>query len=587
MAHVQRAARLRNLRSGQLKILGQISLSHLCHIKGCRHDTSHSEAQNSRQSPDAEQVRSYLPIDNMSGHQRKWRFKMNRRKTLLSSSTLLTIVVAANVSCSVNGMMPNRENFGTAWQTVSCKTFDVPNSIAAQSDCGYVTVPEQHEQADGRTIQLAVVRVRSTGNMPAPDPLFVEQGGPGDTTIGVFVNAAIPGKSPGLITILKSRDLIFVEERGTRYSKPFLSCPEINAYKIAVAKGEKEATDPGWIKACNDRFKSQGIDTSAFNTRENATDIYFVAKTLGYRQFNFYGGSYGTLLGEYVIAQTDKHQAKLRSAILDGVMRPDIDFNLASSHTISYALRTVFHDCAQDQRCSHTYPNLEQKFLTVVDQLNQNPIPITLTVPSSKDTIATKLDGTTLIDGILPSLYGTTDANDVPRLVHAASQGDFRWIEKPLSNALVTGNAREMYHTVLCARTKSLGVSPSQVLPVPYPQVLPLGKREADSVRRACEVINVELKPPFIYENRETPILVLNGAYDPVTPQPYGQAVASNFKTAHVFTFPSVGHISLILKPGLPAAACSAQIAAAFLNNPIQPPDSSCLSLIKPAFVYE
>lgn len=512
---------------------------------------------------------------------------MNRRITWLSALTFLPIVVAATSSCSVNQVTPNRANFGAAWKTVTCNTFDVPDSVATQSDCGYVTVPEQHGQADGRTIQLAVVRVRSTGNTPAPDPLFVEQGGPGDTTIGVFVNAAIPGKSPGLIAILKSRDLIFVEERGTRYSKPYLSCPEINAYKIAVATGEKDATDSGWMKACNDRFRSQGINPSAFNTRENASDIYFVAETIGYRQFNFYGGSYGTLLGEYVIAQTDKHKAKLRSAILDGVMRPDIDFNLASSHTISHALRNVFHDCAQDQRCSQTYPNLEQKFLTIVDQLNQKPIPITLTVPSSKNTIASRLNGTTFIDGILPSLYGTTDANDVPKLVHAASQGNFGWIEEPLSNALVTGNAREMYHTVLCARTKSLGVSPSQVLPVPYPQVLPLAKREAESVRKACDVINVEMKPPFIYENLETPTLVLNGAYDPVTPQPYGQAVASNFKTAYVFTFPSVGHISLILKPGLPAAACSAQIAADFLKNPTQPPDSSCLSLIKPTFVYE
>ena len=512
---------------------------------------------------------------------------MNRKITRLTSLVLLVFAVAATSSCSVNQVSPNRTNFGTAWQTVTCNTFDVPDSVAAHSDCGYITVPEQHEQADGRTIQLAVVRVRSTGNTPAPDPLFVEQGGPGDTTIGVFVNAAIPGKSPGLIAILKSRDLIFVEERGTRYSKPFLSCPEINAYKVAVAKGEKDATDPGWIKSCNDRFKSHGTNPSAFNTRENATDIYFVAETLGYRQFNFYGGSYGTLLGQYVIAQTDKHKAKLRSAILDGVVRPDVDFNLASSHTISHALRNVFHDCAQDQRCSQTYPNLEQKFLTIVDQLNQKPISITLTVPSSKAAIVTKLNGAAFIDGILPSLYATKEASEIPRLVHAASQGNFAWVEEALSNSLEAGNAKEMYHTVLCARSKSLSVTPSQVLPVPYPQLLPIGKREADSVRKACEVINVELKPPFFYENVETPTLVLNGAYDPVTPQPYGEAVAKNFKTAYAFTFPNVGHISLILKPGLPAAACSAQIANDFLNNPKQQPDSSCLSRIKPAFVYQ
>ena len=136
---------------------------------------------------------------------------MNRWITRFTSLTLLTITVAATSSCSVNQVTPSQTGFGAGWQAVTCNTFDVPDSVAAQSDCGYVTVPEQHEQADGRTIQLAVVRVRSTSDTPTPDPLFVEQGGPGDTTIGVFVNAAIPGKSPGLIAILKSRDLIFVE----------------------------------------------------------------------------------------------------------------------------------------------------------------------------------------------------------------------------------------------------------------------------------------------------------------------------------------------------------------------------------------
>jgi hypothetical protein len=48
-----------------------------------------------------------------------------------------------------------------------------------------------------------------------------------------------------------------------------------------VAKGEIGYTDPSWFKACNDRFKAQGINPNAFNTRENAADVYFVAETLG------------------------------------------------------------------------------------------------------------------------------------------------------------------------------------------------------------------------------------------------------------------------------------------------------------------
>ncbi len=346
-------------------------------------------------------------------------------------------------------------------------------------------------------------------------------------------------------------------------------------------------TDPGWIKACNARFKANGINPNAYNTRENATDIFYVAQTLGYREFNFYGGSYGTLLGQYVTAQSGQHKARLRSAILDGVVRPDIDFNLGFSHTISRSLRNLFADCARDARCNQTYPALEQKFLAVIDQLNQKPLPITLTVPSTKQKLASRLDGAGFVDGILSTLYRTEAAHALPKLIHAASRGDFGWIEEMLSGDLEPGNAKEMYHTVLCARTRSIRVTPSEVLPAPYPQMLPIAKRESDMVRNACDVLNVDLKPPFAYENPDIPVLVLNGEYDPATPQPYGEAVARNFKTAYSLTFPAVGHISLILKPEVPAATCSAQIAVDFLGNPNRVPDSRCIGRIKPAFVFE
>ena len=526
---------------------------------------------------------------------------MNLRPTHFVPLALLTIAVAAEgagavstVNTSDNGQHASldRAKFGKAWETVDCKAFDVPAAVAAQSDCGYVTVPEQHAKPEGRTIQLAVVRTRSTSKTPAADPLFVEQGGPGDSGIGVFVDIILPAY-PELSALLEIRDLIFMEERGTRYSKPFLSCPEIDAHNIAVAQGQQSYTDPGWFEACNDRLKHQGVDPNAFNTRENAADVYSVAETLGYQQFNYYGVSYGTLLGQYVIAQADQHKAKLRSVIIDGVVRPDIDFNLATSHTMSYALRNLFHACAQDQQCGQAYPGLEQKFLTIVDQLNQKPLPITLTIPSSKKAITSKLDGNAFLSGVLAYLarpYSGESArgSSLPKFIQLASQGDFSWITGKLSEALESDDsANEMYHTVLCARAKSVQVTPSEVLPPAYPQLIPWGIREAEVGANVCASLKAELKPPFVYENPEIPTLVLNGAYDPVTPQPYGEAVAKNLKTAHVYTFPGVGHGALMLPPKMPAGACATEIAASFLADPEQSPDSRCLAEIKPAFVVE
>ena len=38
----------------------------------------------------------------------------------------------------------------------------MPSEVAAQADCGYVTVPENRIANNDKTIKLAVVRVRST-----------------------------------------------------------------------------------------------------------------------------------------------------------------------------------------------------------------------------------------------------------------------------------------------------------------------------------------------------------------------------------------------------------------------------------------
>lgn len=506
---------------------------------------------------------------------------------------LVALALACSAAVEAEDDAAARAAFGAAWQSVDCKTFDVPDTISALSDCGYVTVPEQHGSGDERIIQLAVVRMRSTSADPAADPLFVEQGGPGDSTIGVIVDWAVPAL-PELQAVLKTRDLVFVEERGTRYSRPFLSCPEYDAKNIAIAKGEREYTDPGWFKVCYERFKREGINLNAFNTRENAADVYFVAETLGYPEFNYYGVSYGTLLGQYVIAQADEHKARLRSVILDGVVRPDIDFNLAGGHAMSFALRNLFHACAQDLRCGRAYPDLEKKFLTVVEQLNRKPVPLTLTTPISKEPVVTRLDGNTFISGMIPLLArpysgNTARGTSIPRYIDAAGQGDFSWIVEGLAADLESreGSAKGMYSSVLCIRAKSVQTTPAEALPPAYPQLVGWGIREAKAVEGVCEILQPDLKPVFEYRNRQIPTLVLNGAYDPVTPEPYGEFVAGNLDNAYVFTFPGLGHGSFFPPAGMPATDCTIEIATSFLAKPDQTPDSRCLAGVKPLFVVE
>jgi len=499
----------------------------------------------------------------------------------------LTALTLAAIFISFAAVANNRSPFGAAWQPASCSTFKLIPLVAAISDCGYVTVPEHHSQPNGRTIQLAVVRTRSIGDNPAPDPLFMEQGGPGDSTIEVFPGQAVPYTNIGA-AILQQRDLVFVEQRGTQFSRPALTCPERVDHNVAVAKGELKFSDPAWIKACRNRLAATGVNFSAFNSIENAADMYFVAEVLGCKQFNYYGPSYGTLLGQYVLAQADKHKAKLRSVILDGVIRPDVDFNLGSSYSISEALRNVFAACAQDAQCNQNYPNLETVFLSLTDRLNRQPVTIKLTHPNTQRTFDVQLDGKLLAYAVVHYLYNTVENRLLPpNLYRAANNNDFAWAEQILSGGLAEGAATGMYNAVLCTRTASTTVDPATLFPPAYPQLAFFGPQEKSLVDRACEVLKVELEPPFAYRNIEIPTLVFNGRFDPVTPAAYGKAVASNLKNVHVYTFPGVGHGTLVSGNKTTGAPCSQAIALAFLTNPNRPPDSRCLAEVKPIFGAE
>lgn len=501
-------------------------------------------------------------------------------------SQFMALTVAA-ITTSVAATANNRSPFGPAWEPAECSTFGLVPLVAALSDCGYVTVPEQHSQPNGRTIQLAVVRTRSIGDNPAPDPLIMEQGGPGGSTIGLFPSKIVPFTNVGT-GILQQRDMVFVEQRGTQFSRPALTCPERVDHNVAVAKGEVEFTDPSWITACRDRLATTGVNFSAFNSIENAADLYVVSEVLGYKQFNFYGASYGTLLGQYVMAQADQHPVKLRSLILDGVVRPDVDFNLGSSYSISQSLRNVFVACAQDAQCNQTYPNLEEVFLSLVDRLNRQPIPVKLTIPNTQETFETRLDGKDFAYAIVPYLYSTEDSRLLPRnLYRAAQSNDFAWAEEKLSAGLAEDGATGMYNAVLCARAASETVDPATLFPAPYPQLAFFGSQEKALVDRSCEVLQVELEPPFTYENTEVPTLVFNGQFDPVTPEVYGKTVATNLKNPYIYTFPGVGHVSLVAKANTTGAACTQAIAFDFLTDPNRPPGSRCLADVKPVFEYE
>ena len=354
--------------------------------------------------------------------------------------------------------------FGPAWKPVSCDTFNLVKDIAEASDCGYVTVPARHEDPDGPAIQLAVVRVRSIGKNPAADPLFMAQGGPGGSSIDFFT-----GSIAQLLPFLKARDLVLVDQRGTHHSIPYLDCPE-NEHALDVVKGEAAQDDYSYMEPCQARWE-QAADLSAFNTKQNAADTYAVAAALGYDQFNFYGVSYGTLLGQYVMNQAEAHPGMLRSVILDSVVPIDVDTDLLKAETASNAMHAFFAACAQDAKCGRDFPDLESKVFALADQLNAEPASITVTLPDGA-TMQTTFSGGDLTRLLFSTLYATAKIKQLPANLDAMIAGDYSWAEASRSAEIAPGGVAEGMHLAMkCPRHNNLPAKTGTFFDPAYPQV--------------------------------------------------------------------------------------------------------------------
>ena len=90
-------------------------------------------------------------------------------------------------------------------------------------DCGYVVVPEFHQQESDRELKLGIMRFNS-GEGESQSPLFILAGGPGQSLIGPIAFSLM---QPGLLgDILQTHDVVFIDQRGVKHTAPYLDCPD-------------------------------------------------------------------------------------------------------------------------------------------------------------------------------------------------------------------------------------------------------------------------------------------------------------------------------------------------------------------------
>ncbi len=402
--------------------------------------------------------------------------------------------------------------------------------------CGNVTVPLYHAEPDGETIQIPIAIWPYPDQTENPDPLFIMQGGPGGSTLDTYPDW-LYGSRPG-----GEREIVFVDQRGTRYANPSLVCNEADEPEEndELQDNENDEEFLVYLSICHDRLVSEGIDLSAFNTAEIAHDMDFVRKVFGYSEINFYGVSYGTHIGQYLAAY---HPEGLRSLILDGVAPIPLNF-LAKSYSHANSLfEDYLKDCEENSDCSEEYPDLTQRINDTIEQLDENPISVTLNDPDSSDSVTEEITGEYFLMYLLLMFRMDSSYAILPYLVSQAEQGHFD-LYKNFGEMYTFEEVDSdgLYYSVVSAEHNPINITERSDYLIPKLREIEVEHLEEN--KEEFEVWDIDQTAEVLSEmpSSSVPTLLMSGYYDPVTPPEYGEAALVSFTNGQHIIDPVGGH---------------------------------------------
>lgn len=219
-----------------------------------------------------------------------------------------------------------------------CTDMQLPPEIAPRAQCGSITVQENRERPNGRTITLPVFRILSSGKT-ARDPVFVLNGGPGDANIDTIRPAPL---------MSAQHDIYYVGYRGADGASA-MTCPEFGpplaAPRLFDAQARENIALAG--KACAARLRAAGFDLTRYTMFDVIDDLEQVRAAIGAARVNLFSVSYGTRLAQYYAR---RHPGSIARSAMFAVNPPG--HFVFSAHVNDQVLDRLTILCAADSFCA-------------------------------------------------------------------------------------------------------------------------------------------------------------------------------------------------------------------------------------------
>ncbi|MBC7910398.1 MAG: alpha/beta fold hydrolase [Pyrinomonadaceae bacterium] len=419
------------------------------------------------------------------------------------------------------------------------KTFD-KREIPAE--LGRFTVPAKRSNPNGKKIELAFVRLKSSSQNPGP-PLVILAGGPGssgitDAKVFYYIFGAL----------LEMGDVVALEQRGVGMSRPYMGCKGIRPFapdalvsRENMLRHIREAFRP-----CAEEFRAQGTDFTAYNTSESADDVEDLRKALGAQKINLWGFSYGTHLGLAIIR---KHPQSINRAILAGVEGMDDTRKLPNN--IQSHLKDVHRLVKQDPEWNKLVPDFLGLMKKVFDQLDKQPMTVEVLNRQTKEKTKVAVGKFALQVMIGIDAGDSKDVAKFPALFYSISKGDTGFLTaetQGLQDRLTSFAPWAMIFPMDCAsgatkardsriKREAPGTLLGEAINFPWPDICDLwGSPDLGDTYRAPVRSNV-------------PTLFIAGTLDARTPVSNVQAIRKGFSNSFTLIVEGAGHEDVFNPP--------------------------------------
>jgi pimeloyl-ACP methyl ester carboxylesterase len=441
--------------------------------------------------------------------------------------------------------------------------------VAMKAQCGTLTVYENRASKSGRTIGLRVVVFRATGPNRAPDPVFFIAGGPGSSIVEEAAYISLDS-----VGLRKQRDLVLVDQRGTGGSHPIIC--QFYGPPDSLQSYFGDFTPVAAVRRCRDTY-AKDTDVTQYTTTIAVADLDDVRAALGADRINLVGGSYGTRASQEYMR---RHPERVRSATLFGLVPPSVHMPQHFALDAQRSLDAVVAECAADTVCRAAFPQLATEVRTVFDRLARAPATVTVEHPVTKRPVTVSLTRDMVAETLRYMLYVSQSASLVPVVMHEAATGDLTWLARRSLRARWAegkGTFDGLYVAITCAEDVPFTDAAREVAEATGTF---LGDYRMRQQRAACEVwgrspVPADFATPV---RSDAAVLLVTGAYDPVTPPRNAVEVARTLPNSVTIVVPSGGHGL----DGLEGLACIDRLQREVIERGnIASLDTSCVAKIR------